>query len=84
MGWMGEAGIECEFKVQSLGTWAMVVLLAVEGKVWWSCVWTVGDFYFSMLHLKMSFPPEEGKTYVYNGQLFLKELTHISAVLQSG
>ena len=53
---MGEAGIECESEVQGLGTWVMVVLLAAEGRVWRSCVWTEGEFCFSLLHLRMSFP----------------------------
>lgn len=67
MGKMGEEGIGCESRVQSLSTWVMVLFLAVKGKVCWSCVWVEGVFYFSLVHLKMSFPPpppapEEGKT----------------------
>ena len=79
-GWMGVAGIECESKVQSLGTWVMVVLLAVEVKVWRSCVWTEGEFYFSMLHLRTPFPTGEDKTYLYKVQLLLKDLAHVSVL----
>lgn len=59
---VGEGGIGCESGVQSLSTWVRVAFLATEGKVCRNCVWIEGVLYFSMSHLKMSPPPEEGKT----------------------
>lgn len=56
---MGEGGIGCESGVQSLRTWVMVVLLAMEGKVCWNSVWIEGVPYFSMLHLKVSHSPQK-------------------------
>lgn len=65
-----------ESKVQNLSTWAMVVLLAAEGKVWGSCAWMEGEFHFGMLHLKRSYSfreegKTEGKSCIYRVQLFL-------------
>lgn len=89
MGTMGEGGTECDSKVQSLGTWAMAVLLAAEGKVRGSYAWMEGEFYLSMLHWKRSHSPEKRArmkaSHAYTEcNFFLKNLTQISAVLQSG
>lgn len=83
---MGEGGIECESKVQNLSTWAMATLVAVEGKIWGSCVWMEGEFYFNVniAFEEKPLPLEEGRTggkpHAHIAQLLLKEHT----VLQSG
>lgn len=84
MGRMREGGIECESKVQNLSTWTTATLVAVEGKIWRSCVWMEGEFYFNVdtAFEEKALLLKEGRTggrpHANRAQLFLKEYTNIN------